>query len=248
MALLTARHNGLEIFDAQWRPVNRRPLFPQGDWILDQDSIGSCVAESSSMALRKCRFLAGATDEPLSPGCLYAQVNGGRDSGAVITDALDALKTKGTCLFSTVGQKPFYLDEMPQAAWTEALRFRIEGWWYCDTFDEVATAVQLGPPYIPVFGIMVGNNFQSFDPYGVAGHASGPGNHAVHADGMTQLADGRWVLDMPNSWGAAWGPWHNGRVYLDEQHLDAGGDQPAGYVIQAAIEDPQDPLKPPSAS
>ncbi len=103
-------------------------------------------------------------------------------------------------------------------------------------------------PFIPVYGYQVGNNFERFDQYGVAGHDRGPGNHCNHADGVKLLPDGRYVLDDHNSWAANWGPFGNGRVYIDEDHLFSGGDQADCCIIEAAIDDPNDTTNPPDYS
>lgn len=229
---------------SQWTPIDRRDLFPASTWIMNQGEIGSCVGNGSAGALRRARFLqnGGDDDIALSPGCLYAQINGGVDQGAVISDALAALIQSGTCDYATVGESPYYMNQLPSGWQTIAQRFRIDAAYHCEDFDSIGSALQLG--YIVVYGIMVGNNFQNFDQYGVAGHAGGPGNHCMMADGMTQLPDGRWCVDDCNSWGSTWGPWNNGRCYLDEQHFQ-NGDQPDAFAIQAAVADPENPNQPP---
>jgi hypothetical protein len=232
---------------AQWKPIDRRWLFPAGEFILDQDGIGSCVANGSAAALRKARYISGMGqgDIPLSPGALYAQINGGSDNGAVISDALTALQQTGTCRYGLVGETPFYLNQLPAGWKDDARHFRISQAYHCQSFDEIGSALQLG--FIVVYGIQVGSNFESFDRYGVAGHSSGPGNHCMHADGMTQLADGRWVIDNANSWGATWGPSADGRCYLCEDHF-LHGDQPDAFAIQSAVYDPTTDPNLPKAS
>jgi len=227
----------------QWQPINRRTLFPAQSWVLDQDGIGSCVGNGAAGALRRARYLAGQADYVLSPGCVYAQINGGRDQGAVISDALTALQRTGTCRYESVGEEPYFLGQLPDGWQQEAARFRIAQAYHCETFDDIASALQLG--FVVVYGIMVGQRFEQFDRVGVAGHAAGPGNHCMMADGMTQLADGRWGLDNVNSWRPSWGPWGIGRCYLDEEHF-AHGDQPDAFAIQAAVDDPQEPHQPPA--
>lgn len=230
---------------SQWQTINRRQQFPAPDWILDQDGIGSCVGNGSANGLRKARLLGGQSDVKLSPGALYAQINGGQDNGAVISDALTALQQKGTCSYGTVGETPFYINQLPSAWSDEAARFRIGQAYHCETFDEIASALQLG--FIVVYGIMVGSSFENFDSSGVAGWTRGPGNHCMHADGLALLADGRWALDNVNSWGPSWGPWGIGRCYLSEEHF-GHGDQPDAFAIVAAVDDPNDPHMPPAAS
>lgn len=226
---------------SQWKALDRRKTMP---WFMDQDGAGSCVGNGATGGLRRARLLAGQTDVELSPGCLYAQINGGRDNGAVISDALTALQQTGTCTYATNGEKPYYTNQLPQNWQQEAARFKIQQAYHAESFDDIVSGLLLG--FIPVYGIMVGNNFENFTSEGVAGASNGPGNHCMHADGLVQLASGQFGLDNVNSWGA-WGPWKNGRCVLVEQHF-LGGDQPDAFLIQATINDPQDPDQPPVAA
>ena len=218
----------------------------EGDHSYVAEGIGvhNCVANGATAALRKARFLAGMSDVRLAPGNLYSQINGGQDQGAVISDSLTALQQTGVITSATLGsdEKPFYTRQQPSGWKKEAARFRIEEAYHCANFDDMATALQLG--YVVVYGIQVGNNFNSFTADGVAGISSGPGNHCMCSEGLHKLPSGEWALDNVNSWGAAWGPWKNGRCYLVEQHF-LGGDQPDAFAVKTAVEDPLDPIKPP---
>lgn len=227
-----------------WRPVSRRDVFPANQWILDQNGVGSCVGNGAAAAERKARFFMGMLDVKLSPGCLYAQINGGRDQGAVIGDSMTALLQTGTTSYATIGESPYFLHQLPAGWQSEAKRFRAAEVYVTPTFDEMASAIQLG--YVVVYGMMVGNNFESFTNEGVAGISSGQGNHCMHADGMTKLANGSWAFDNANSWGEPWGPWKNGRCYLVEGHFSHADTRDA-YAIKSATLDPQDPVKPPAA-
>lgn len=226
----------------QWVAINRRSIMP---WIMDQDGAGSCVGNGATGASRRARFLAGQTDVQLSPGCLYAQINGGRDNGAVISDSCTAMMQTGTCTYALNGEKPFYLNQLPPTWKTEAARFKIQQAYHAETFDDIVSGLILG--FIPVYGIMVGNNFEQFTSEGVAGVSKGPGNHCMHADGIVALSGGKFGLDNVNSWGASWGPFGNGRCVLIEDHF-LNGDQPDAYLIQAVLSDPQDPNQPPVAA
>lgn len=225
----------------QWREVNRRSFFPASEWILDQDGIGECVGCGAAGALRRSRKLAGMTDHKLSPGALYSQINGGRDNGAVIGDSLTALEKIGTCTYDTVGIKPFYTRQLPPGWMDEAKRFKVDVAYKTPTFDEMVSAIQYG--YVVVYGMEVGSNFERFSPEGLAGFAAGPGNHCMMADGCHKLANGQWVLDNVNSWGAGWGPFKNGRCYLSEQHLSRAQNGDA-YAIKSPTLDPKETNRP----
>jgi len=228
----------------QWREVSHREAFKDNArWIYDQDYHGSCVGNGATAGMRKCRFLAGMFDVRLAPGCTYAQINGGSDDGANISDSLAALQATGTITTATLGsdEDKIYLREMPAGWKDEARRFRIEDAYRCDTFDEMGSALQLG--YLVVYGMQVGNSFERFTSEGVAGVSHGVGNHCMYADGMHRLGSGPWAFDNVNSWGATWGPWGNGRCYLIEGHF-LNGCQPDAYAIKTCVEDPREPNKP----
>ncbi len=231
--------------EAEWYEVNRHNLFGDQSWIYDQNGHGSCVGNGWVGALRRVRVLAGMNDVNLSPAFLYAQINGGQDQGAVISDGIAALTKNGVCAFSTMGQDPIFWRSISAAAKEEASRFKLVDAYRCETWEETVSAILTGR-FLPVYGYMVGNSFGRFDQYGVAGHDRGPGNHCNHAEGLKKLPDGRWVLDDVNSWNFKWGPFHNGHVYLDKQHLFGGGDMPDVCVIRVAGRDPKDPFEPPA--
>jgi hypothetical protein len=230
--------------ESDWYDLDRRDIFGSADWILDQDGIGECVGCGWSGGLRRCRVMAGMKDVKLSPGFLYSLINNGRDDGAVISDGIAALQNTGTCPYDLVGIKPIFPREMPRAAKKEAARYKLGDAYHADTWAETVSALMTGR-FVAIFGVEVGNNWGRWDRYGVAGHDPGWGNHCLMADGVRKLPDGRWVLDTVNSWDYSWGPFKNGRIYLDKQHLFAGGDQPDVCVVRVAAGDPKEPYEPP---
>lgn len=230
---------------ADWQPVTRRGRGGVFDVIFDQNGHGSCVGNGWAGAAMRVRAIAGMKPVILSPGWFYSLINGNSDNGAVISDGIKAGQDVGFCSFGTVGQDPIYQSRMPATAKAEAARYKLGAIYQPEDWESVISAILTGR-FLPVYGYQVGNNFESFDKFGVPHHTNGPGNHCNHADGIAQLPDGRWVLDDINSWNGNWGPFGNGRCYLDEQFLFGGGDQPDVCVIEAAAEDPQEPNTPPA--
>lgn len=224
---------------SEWREIDRRNVLG-GDYILDQNGHGSCVGFSSAGAIMRARALLGDGPQRLSGTFVYAHINGGRDAGAIIGDAVKVITEKGVCLESEMPPSQIYARDIPPSAYETAKRFRALECYIANTWEEITSAVQLG--FIPVFAVMVGNNFTSLDSDGIAGFSNGPGNHAVTADGMKKTSRG-WVLDMPNSWGTQFG--QQGRCFLTERHIMSV--QQDCYVIRCATDDPQDPNKPPIA-
>ena len=233
---------------SQWIEVNRANLFGGSDWVLDQNGFSSCVGNGWAGALRSARVLAGMKDEKLSPAYVYAQINGGRDAGAIISEGIPALQRNGTVPFSLMGQEPIFTRQIRSqfpTAETEAKRFRLAQYYRCDSMDELCSALQSN--CMAVFGCMVGRNFNKFDADGVAGIDPGPGNHCMMIEGMVKLPSGKWAFTVRNSWSSSWGPWKNGYVYLTEEHLFGRGVMPDICIVRFPTRDPKDPYAPPAA-
>ena len=222
-----------------WVEIDRRADFGD-EYILDQKSHGSCTGFASAGALMRARVLEGMPFARLSGAYTYAWINGNRDDGAIIADTLASLQQHGTCPEAECPWDRIYRSQIPAAADQSAQRFRILEVYRVDHFDELASGLQLG--FIGVGAVQVGSGFTNLDADGVAGYDRGPGNHAVCFDGLHRLRSGEWVVDLPNSWGLAFG--RHGRCYLTRQHID--GVQQDCYLIRAATADPSD-LGPPTA-
>jgi hypothetical protein len=229
----TAKEAGIpDVPKSDWYEINRRAEMP---WILDQQQHGSCTGHGLAGALMRARRLRGLTHFMLSGAYPYSLVNGGYDNGAMIHDLLAVGIKNGTCLLELCGWDQIYPRQYDKAKCAKsALRFRIESAYVAENFNQIASGLILD--YIPAFAVMVGNSFATLDGNGVAGFDRGPGNHAVHADGLKNIG-GEWVLDMVNSWGESFG--QNGRCYLTQRHID--DVQQDCYMIKASIEDPEEP-------
>lgn len=225
----------------KWKPVNRRKELDT-KFVLDQKSSSGCTGYSAAHLLMRLRAMRGMTYQKLSGSFIYAQINGGRDNGSVIVHASQTLEDVGTCLSSEFDFPKIYNKDVPASARETASRFRLLNFLTCDTFEEAATAIQMG--FLPQFPIQIGSNFEKFE-HGIAGVAKGYGNHSVGADGMDYI-NGKWVLDMPNTWGPNWGPFKNGRAYIAEAAFAGLGGTDDSYILIDAQYDPQDPNLPPT--
>lgn len=225
---------------ALWVEIDRRQDF--GDqFILDQQSHGSCVGFSSAGALMRALVLAGHGFVRLSGAYTYSWINGGQDNGAQISDSLTSLMSHGTCTEAEVDWNHIYRNQIPASADTTAQRFRIEEAYKVANFAELMSGLQLG--FIGVVAVQVGNTFTRLDSEGVCGFDRGSGNHAVCVDGAKKTSRG-WTPDMPNTWGLSFG--QRGRGRLTQQHIE-GVEQDA-YIMRAVRIDPQDPNKPPAVA
>ena len=189
------------------------------------------------------RAFRGMTPQTLSGSFIYSFINGGMDRGAIIHEAMPVLLDNGTCLDSQCDWDTIYSGQISQSARdTAKRRFRAEDCVLAENFNHVACGLMCG--WFPVFAVMVGENYsRGLDSNGIIGFDRGPGNHAVTADDLCQVA-GDWCLDHPGSWGTSWG--NQGRGYFTQRHLDEVGYQDI-YLIKAAAEDPDDPDQVPPA-
>lgn len=226
---------------SQWVPINRRNTLDK-KFVVNQHSCSGCTGFSAAHLLMRLRALRGMTFQELSGAFVYSQINGGHDNGSVIVEALSVLTEVGTCLRAEFDFPKIFDNQVPAQAKRTASRFKLAKGITFDTFEEAATAIQMG--FVVQFPIQVGSNFEKFSN-GIAGYANGYGNHSVGADGM-DFINGRWVLDVPNTWGDAWGPFANGRVYILDKAVAGQGGSDDSYVLVDAEYDPQDIDLPPA--
>lgn len=225
----------------KWVPVNRRKELDE-KFVLDQRSCSGCTGFSAAHLLMRLRVMRGMTFQKLSGAFVYSQINGGRDNGSVIVEASGVLEDAGTCLQSEFDFPHIFNKDVTPAMRETAKRFKLLRYLTCDTFDEAGTAIQMG--FLPQFPIQVGSNFQNFDN-GFAGFAKGYGNHSVGADGMDFVSN-KWGLDVPNTWGPKFGPFGNGRVYIEERAFGGQGGSDDSYILIDAAYDPLDQNLPPA--
>lgn len=224
----------------EWRDVDLSPFLHP---VWDQGQHGSCVGHGSGTAFHIAYQIAGGTVPPggFSPTSLYALINGGRDRGAIVSDAMTALKEQGLGLMAEVPESIIYEGQIPAEAKATRARFRVLDAYHCASFDEIGSALQLGFPVS--FGIMLPGRFHNLDAQGVAGLGFGQlGGHCMAVYGTQRLADGRWSLRVRNSWGTRWG--REGNCLLVEEHFQGNCD---AFAIRADLADPQDPNSPPVA-
>ena len=224
----------------KWKPVNRRKELDT-KFIVDQKSCSGCSGWSANHLLMRLRVMRGMTFQRLSGAFTYSQINGGHDNGSVIVQAGKSLEDDGTCLESQFNFPHIFDKDVTEEMRETAQRFRLLNMLTCDTFDEAGTAIQMG--FLVQFPLQVGSNFEKFTN-GFIGVAKGYGNHSVGTDGM-DFINNKWGLDMPNTWGPNWGPFKNGRAYVEEAAFAGQGGNDDSYVLIDAAYDPLDPNLPP---
>lgn len=229
---------------SQWRSTSLRAKYPLP--ILDQGQTSSCVGHASAKAGRRAWLASGQQDHPFNPFWIYGLINGGRDAGASVGDAVDAMTRWGMACDGqlTDGDLPHHLyypqqlQQLQQVA-QKAQRFRILESWHLrgpGIFDQIGSALTLG--YVVVSGIYVGRNFGQLDSDRVAPLPDQVlGGHALEHNGLVWLPRrNAWGIDTDNSWSAQWGA--NGTCVLVEGHWQSGLAD--AFAILATATDPQD--------
>lgn len=219
---------------AEWQDVDLSPFLHP---VWDQGQHGSCVGHGSATAYHLAYRIAGGTvpEGGFSPTSLYALINGGRDRGAVVSDAMDALMKNGLGLMSEVPESIIYEQQISSQAKASRARFKVLDAYHVDTFDALGSALQLGFPVS--FGIMLPGRFMILNAEGVCGLGGrGLGGHCMAAYGTKRLANGQWAIRVRNSWGTRWGVSGNCLLveeHFNDPHLDA-------FAIRANLADPMD--------
>lgn len=204
------------------------PLIPRGEWkpvefvtgfstdlINDQRSSSGCTGWSAAGGMMRQRAIRGQEFVRLSGAAIYAQINGGRDDGSNIIDALKAIESKGTCLESEMNFPKIYANQIPAGS----LRYREDVAITLATSEECATAIQMG--ILPQVPVMAWSGWERWSGDGVAATYSrkGYGNHSVYLAGL-EFVSGRWYFRMVNSWTKSWGPFRDGTCRLDMAAID----------------------------
>lgn len=216
---------------ARWPKYGERkdsPIIPRKDWrdcdfshlvpgILDQDGQSSCCPCSATGAYRTAAARTGLQPDELSVGDLYYRINGGRDAGATLEDALTELTTNGVTdtahasLFAVTKRQVLH-----KPGWElDRTRHKVLLAEYCETLDHVASALQRRRPV--VYGTLLTSAFQPDDNATIGPkRGRGAGGHAMYLAGLRKGKDG-WYLLTINSWGERWGD--NGKAWLHESWL-----------------------------
>lgn len=178
----------------------------------DQGQQGSCVGWATAYAVKSYqeRVEIGWSLVPaahrFSPAFIYNQINGGRDQGSRITDALDLIVRQGAATLATAPYDEHDFRTQPgAAARAEAARYRARNWKTVNGTLEIRNALANGRPVI--VGIVVFDAFMNLggrDPVYNTFTGSYQGGHAVAIVGYDDTRYGG-AFRIINSWGQNWG-------------------------------------------
>lgn len=197
------------ILRSQWKPITLQQWTPP---IKDQDGIGACNAFDTINVMEAVRNLEGLPYIPLSCGYLYGNINGQQDRGSLLEDAIKWMIERGTVPESNVPSLAWQRSMWPSNATILSAPYKILEFFWCPTFDHMASAIQSG--FFVSDGIMWYDNFKIDGDGWLPARGSGrPGGHALMRDELA-FRNGVWGLGGPNSWGQRWGA--NGRMVMPE--------------------------------
>ena len=195
---------GVIIPRSQWRETDLSAFVSP---IKNQKNTSSCNAFSSINCMEACRRMAGLRDVLLSPANLYGRINGGRDQGSYLEDAIKVLAGEGVCSAATVPELSWQPSTWPASWKSEALSYKAEEWSWTPGFDGLASAIQRGE--FCNMGLLW---YQNYNPARGQGGwittrpSNQLGGHAVCGCGLIKHPSGDgWGIKFPNTWGLEWG-------------------------------------------
>lgn len=215
--------------DADIRKVvgdsNRRKIeeiFDAQIWVHNQYEYSSCTGWGTANALSKSRWLRGITDAiQLSGPFIYSLINGGRDNGSPLEDALVAIQKYGAPPLSLVGPTMIYPRLQPKSARTEALKHVGLEAYRAETKQAWDTGLAAGFQGVGV--VHAGSRFTRMTKINTgtscsvrAGVDSGSGNHCCNISDIRliggelhYLCDNSWGLSGFGELGRAWLTWES---------------------------------------
>lgn len=193
---------------ANWKPVTLQTF---NGPVRDQDGRGQCVASATCSVLEACRAQAGLPYVYLSAGDLYSNINGGRDNGAILEDAMQWITKFGV---ATTASVPYVWDgrkHTTAAIVAERKNYMAVEVYTCPTFDAAASAIQQGFHLVEAL-----TWYNSYMSVGKDGWLPPPGRgvaggHALHGYALVQKADA-WGIGTKNSWNTSFGGSADGTV------------------------------------
>jgi hypothetical protein len=196
--------------------------------IKDQDGIGACNAFATVDTVETAYAINRIECPPLSTGYLYGNINGGRDQGSMLEDAIEWMQTHGTCKASTVGMLDWKKSQWPAGAAEEAKQYRVLEWWTCPTFEHVVSAILRG--FAVNIGVMWGNSDNPDADGWLPDSVRGGGGHSIMRCSVEHRG-GIWGVGGKNSWSEKWGK--KGWMTFSEKRLTAEQGNFGWFAVRA---------------
>lgn len=177
----------------------------------DQDGVGQCNCDTAAAIMEFVRAMQGLPYVQLSAADLYDRINGGRDDGSLLEDAMHELLVNGIGTAATCGTQWKRGVWKGPASASERARYKALEVYICPTFDHCFSAAFQG------FGLASGVPwYDSYSP-GSDGWLPGPsgnwGGHAIFGYKPTKRGNTYGIWHQ-NSWTSQWGL--HGRFVIPE--------------------------------
>jgi len=219
---------GAVLDPSSWQEIDMSWYAPP---ILNQQATSSCVGHGTCSGMESCWLQSGKPLVRFNPYFVYGLINGGRDQGAMISDALLALQKHGICQKEALPAGAMFQNQFPPQAFENAKKYKLVQAYHCSTFEEICSAISLG--FFCPLGIFVGDNFSQLDNEGVAPLPNrGGGGHCILGVGLKKSSRYGWIIKIQNSWGANWGM--KGYGYLQKDHFRSMN--PDAFAIQSIVD------------
>lgn len=212
------------IKDSELEPaatIDTRPWNP----IENQANQGACQGHMLSTVLEGLYVYATGMQVQLSRACAYyrSQAEDGirGDSGSTLEGGIAMATRDGVCRES-VWPYPSRYDATPPSGWKDdAKNYRLGSTVPVKSADDAAQFLRHRIGFIG-FGILWPGSWSNLPSNGIFPNyqiPSRPGGHAVAGMGVEPFDNGnRFVVLIPNSWGATFGV--NGWGYLEDRNMD----------------------------
>jgi len=201
--------------------------------VTDQKSTNSCVGQSTATCFKRSWQMAGQEYLDFSPYWVYALINGGRDNGAQIEDAVTAVQKYGVATADEIPRGVLFPNQLPKSAFDRAKNRRALDVHLLQSFEDLCTALSLG--FCCVSGIPVSQRWMTPDADGVCPLVDTVvGYHALEHHGLVFSPKRQeWLVLTQNSYGNSWGI--NGCCKLRKQHFTG---RMHAFAIRAVYDDP----------
>jgi len=191
--------------------VNLSDRFPVAGY---QGTQQSCVGWSIAYAIKSYQealeghwtFEENRPEHLFSPAFIFNQLNGGKNQGIPIPDALDLVVNQGAATLATMPSTDDYTVLPSPDAIQEAQNYKAQSWSTLTTLKAIKTALAKNIPAVTSMAVYK-SLYQLTGENSVYNTVDSPyeGDHAVTIIGYDDNFPGGGAFKILNSWGTQWG-------------------------------------------
>lgn len=185
----------------------------------DQGEQGSCVAWATAYDYKtfqekiEYNWDITTTNHQFSPAYVYNQINGGKDGGSYIDDALNLIKSQGVDTLAVFPYNEFNYTKQPTSSQKQAAApYKALSWGTLGAGDANAIKSHLAAGDGVVVGIPVYPDFDNISVSNPVYDTTSGTLRGWHAISLIGYDDSKGAFKFINSWGKNWGL--NGYGYI----------------------------------